>query len=80
MRISDLDNEILECRTLLDQANSRVEEKEFLIEEKDAEISALEERGNELEDNLRTIRADHEQQGKFDILIRLNLTNTYKNH
>ena len=76
MRISDLDNEILECRTLLDQANSRVEEKELLIEEKDAEISALEERGNESEDKLRTIRADHEQQGKFDILIRLNLTIT----
>ena len=63
MRISDLENEILECRTLLDEANSRVEEKEFLLEEKDAEISSLEERGNDLEQNLNTIRLEHEQQG-----------------
>ena len=64
MRISDLENEILECRTLLDEANSRVEDKEFLLEEKDAEISSLEERGNDLEKNLNNIRLEHEQQGK----------------
>ena len=63
MRISDLENEILECRTLLDEANSRVEDKEFLLEEKDAEISSLEERGNDLEKNLNNIRLEHEQQG-----------------
>ena len=63
MRISDLENEILECRTLLDEANSRVEEKEFLLEEKDAEISSLEERGNDLELNLKNVRLEHEQQG-----------------
>ena len=63
MRISDLENEILECRTLLDEANSRVEEKEFLLEEKDAEISSLEERGNDLEQNLKNVRLEHEQQG-----------------
>ena len=63
MRISDLENEILECRTLLDEANSRVEEKEFLLEEKDAEISSLEERGNDLEQNLNNSRLEHEQQG-----------------
>ena len=63
MRISDLENEILECRTLLDEANSRVEDKEFLLEEKDAEISSLEERGNDLEKNLNIIRLEHEQQG-----------------
>ena len=63
MRISDLENEILECRTLLDEANSRVEDKEFLLEEKDAEISSLEERGNDLEQNLKNVRLEHEQQG-----------------
>ena len=63
MRISDLENEILECRTLLDEANSRIEDKEFLLEEKDAEISSLEERGNDLEKNLNKIQLEHEQQG-----------------
>ena len=63
MRISDLENEILECRTLLDEANSRIEDKEFLLEEKDAEISSLEERGNDLEKNLSKIQLEHEQQG-----------------
>ena len=66
MRISDLENEILECRTLLDEANSRVEDKEFLLEEKDAEISSLEERGNDLEKNLNNIRLEHEQQGNHN--------------
>ena len=64
LRISDLDNEIQECRALLDEANSRVEEKEFVIEEKDVQISVLEERGIELEKQISNIRSEHEQQGK----------------
>jgi len=74
LRISDLENEILECRTLLDEANSRVEEKEFLLEEKDAEISSLEERGNDLEQNLKNVRLEHEQQEKnMTILKKKNI-------
>ena len=68
MRISDLETEIQECRALLDEANSRVEEKEFLIEEKDAQISVLEERGIEFEGKIQNLRSEHEQQGKFSII------------
>ena len=40
-----------------------MEEKEFLIEEKDAQIMVLEERGNELEEKICCIKKEHEQQG-----------------
>merc|ERR1712223_462130 len=74
LRISDLENEIQECRALLDEANSRVEEKEFLIEEKDAQISVLEERGIEFEGKIQNHRSEHEQQDKrMKIQKRKNL-------
>ena len=69
MRISDLDNEIQECRDLLDEANARVEEKDFLIEERDVQISVLEERGIELEQQITNIRSEREQQGKSSAKI-----------
>ena len=78
-----MENEIQECRALLDEANSRVEEKEFLIEEKDAQISVLEERGIELEEKIQNLRSEHEQQGKIRIiwgsihLFNINLSNDW---
>merc|ERR1711894_602997 len=68
LRISDLDNEIQECRDLLDEANARVEEKDFLIEERDVQISVLEERGIELEQQITNIRSEREQQGCINCL------------
>ena len=68
-----MENEIQDCRALLDEANSRVEEKEFLIEEKDAQISVLEERGIEFEEKIQNLRSEHEQQGKLTIFINFLL-------
>ena len=73
LRILDQDNEIQECRVLLDEANSRVEEKEFLTEEKDAQIMVLEERGVELDNRIECIKKEHEQQGIYHSFSVLTL-------
>ena len=57
MHASDQEEEIQQCRALLDEAISRVEEREFVIEEKDVNIIVLEEK-------LENIKKEHEQQGK----------------